>query len=89
MGSMEIQLGKKGITEEFIRDIINRLEKYRNATLKISVLKSARENKADVKKYADEIVGRLGDKYTAKTLGFSIFLRKWRKTRDWAKEENN
>ena len=78
---MEIQLGKKGITEEFIQDIIKRLDKYRNATLKISVLKSIRENKDDVKKYSEEIVKRLGDKYTVKTLGFSIFLRKWRKSR--------
>jgi len=83
---MEIQLGKKGVTEEFIQDIIKRLDKYRNATLKISVLKSARESKEDVKKYSEEIVKKLGDKYTAKTLGFSIFLRKWRKARD---EEKN
>ena len=78
----EIQLGKKGITLEFIKDIENRLEKHRNITLKVSVLKSIRpEGKADVKKYADELVEKLGEKYTVKTLGFSIFLRKWRKAR--------
>lgn len=78
----EIQLGKKGLTKEFIKDIEKRLDKYRNATLKISVLKSARESKQDVKDYAEEIITKLGDKYTYKTLGFSIFLRKWRKARD-------
>ena len=53
----EIQLGRKGITLEFIKDIENRLEKHRNITLKVSVLKSIRpEGKADVKKYADELV---------------------------------
>ncbi len=78
----EIQLGKKGITPEFIKDIENRLEKHRNITLKVSVLKSIRpEGKADVKKYADELVEKLGEKYTVKTLGFSIFLRKWRNAR--------
>lgn len=78
----EIQLGKKGITDEFVKDIESRLHKHRNITIKISVLKSARENgKEDVKKYADELIEKLGDKYTAKVLGFSIFLRKWRKTR--------
>jgi len=78
----EIQLGRKGITLEFIKDIENRLEKHRNITLKVSVLKSIRpEGKADVKKYADELVEKLGEKYTVKTLGFSIFLRKWRKAR--------
>ncbi len=78
----EIQLGKKGLTPEFIKDIEKRLDKYRNATLKISVLKSARESKADVKKYSEEILAKLGDKYTARTLGFAIFLRKWRKARE-------
>jgi len=77
-----IQLGKKGLTPEFIKDIEKRLNKYRNATLKISVLKSARESKEDVKKYAKDIIKKLGSKYTAKTLGFSIFLRKWRKARE-------
>jgi len=79
---MEVQLGKKGLTEEFVKDIEKRLEKYRNAMVKVSVLRSARENgKADVKKYADELIDKLGEKYTARTLGFSIFLRKWRKVR--------
>ena len=78
----EIQLGKKGLTPEFIKDIEKRLDKFRNITLKISVLKSARESKEDVKKYADEIIKKLGPKYTYKTLGFAIFLRKWRKARD-------
>ncbi|MEK6914332.1 MAG: YhbY family RNA-binding protein [Nanoarchaeota archaeon] len=78
----EIQLGKKGITNEFIKDIESRLHNYRNVILKISVLKSARENgKDNVRKYAQELIEKLGDKYTVKTLGFSIFLRKWRKSR--------
>ena len=78
----EVQLGKKGITNEFVKDIEKRLEKHRNITLKVSVLKSARPNgKVDVKRYSGELVSKLGDKYTARTLGFSIFLRKWRKVR--------
>jgi len=79
---IEIQLGKKGLTKEFIEDIEKRLDKYRNASLKISVLKSARENKEDVKKHAEEMIKQLGSKYTYKILGFSIFLRKWRKARE-------
>jgi len=79
---MEMQIGKKGLTEEFILDIEKRLKKHSNANIKISVLKSARENKSDVKKYADEIIAKLGSKYTARVLGFSIFLKKWRKARD-------
>ena len=77
----EIQLGKKGLTQEFIEGIKKRTKKYPNITLRISVLKSARENKQDVKKYAEEIQKKLGDKFTYKVLGFSIFLKKWRKAR--------
>ena len=78
---MEMQIGKKGLTEELILDIEKRLKKHSNANLKISVLKSARESKADVKKYAEEINNFLGDKFTYRILGFSIFLKKWRKAR--------
>jgi len=78
----ETQLGKNGITPEFVNDIEKRLEKDRNITMKVSVLKSVRpEGKKDVKKYADELLEKLGDKYTVRTMGFSIFLRKWRKAR--------
>jgi RNA-binding protein YhbY len=80
--ALEIQLGKKGLTEEFIKDIEKRLEKHRNVILKIRVLKSARQSKDDVKKYADEIVKKIGKQYTAKTMGFTILLRKWRKARE-------
>jgi RNA-binding protein YhbY len=79
--ALEIQLGKNGLTPEFLKDIELRLDKYRNATLRIRVLNSARESKQDVKKYADEIIAKLGDKYTYKTMGFRIMLRKWRKAR--------
>jgi RNA-binding protein YhbY len=81
MENLEIQLGKKGLTPEFLKDIEKRLEKFRNATLRIHVLKSARESKEDVKKYAQEILEKLGEKYTFKLLGFTILLRKWRKAR--------
>ena len=77
----EMQLGKKGLTPEFIKDIETRLNKYRNVSIKISVLRSARESKQDVKNYAEEIIKKLGPKFTYKTIGFSIFLRKWRKAR--------
>ena len=79
---IELQLGKKGLTSEFIKDIGKRLEKYRNAVIRINVLKSARQSKKDVKKYADEILNKLGTNYTARTIGFTISLRKWRKARE-------
>ena len=78
---MQLQIGKKGLTSEFIEDVRNRLEEHRNATVRIAVLKSARSGKEDVKKYADELTSKLGTQYTAKTLGFTVLLKKWRKAR--------
>jgi RNA-binding protein YhbY len=79
---MEMQIGKKGLTEEFLKEIKNRFENTKIKNIKVSVLKSARESRDDVKKYAEEIQGFLGRKFTYRILGFSIFLKKWRKARE-------
>jgi len=92
-----MQLGKQGINGNFMGVLENHFNKTKN--VKISVLKSARENKADVQKFADEILEKLnsqprtandensllpttkslGKKYTARVLGFTIFVKKWRR----------
>jgi len=79
---IELQLGKNGLTPEFIVNIEAKLGKLRNAVIKIKVLRSARESKADVKKYADELKEKLGPNYTTRTMGFTICLRRWRKPRE-------
>lgn len=81
MPQSEIQLGKKGVTQEFLGQINHRFDVSKFTNLKIHVLRSARESKDDVKKYAEEIKNHLGDKYTYKVIGFSIFIKRWRKAR--------
>lgn len=76
---IELQLGKKGLTSKFLEDLKRRFENNKIKNIKIGVLKSARENRDDVKKYAEEIINFLGEKFTYRILGFSIFLKKWRK----------
>jgi len=78
---LEMQLGKKGLTDEFLEEIKKRFEKPGIKNIKISVLKSARDSKLDVKVYAEKIKEFLGDNYSYRVLGFSIFLKKWRKSR--------
>jgi len=77
-----LQIGKKGITDNFIGTLENHFEKHR--TIRISVLKSARgegaEGKKIVKKFADEILKRLGQNYKSKIIGFVIIIRKFKKT---------
>ena len=75
-----LQLGKQKVTPNFIETLKKTFEK--NQTVKISVLPSARESKEDVKKYAQKILEHLGKKYTARIIGFTIILKKWRKERD-------
>jgi len=75
----ELQLGKNGITDTFIETLKTYFIKVR--TVKISVLSSARESKADVKKYSEILLEKMGVYYTARVIGFTITLKKWRKAR--------
>jgi len=77
----EIQLGKKGLTEEFLENLKSRFKNKKITNIKISVLKSARESREDVKKYSKEILDYLGEKFTSRMIGFSIFIKRWRKAR--------
>lgn len=69
------QIGKNGLTESFIENLKNNFKK--NKIARISVLRAARENgKEDVKKYAEEIVEKLGGNYRFRIIGFVIVLRR-------------
>jgi hypothetical protein len=44
-------------------------------------LKGAGHDKAKVKEYSEKILEKLGPYYTAKVVGFTIFVKKWRKAK--------
>jgi RNA-binding protein YhbY len=75
----EMQLGKNGITENFLQTLKGYFQSH--DSIRISVLKSAREEKSQMKKYSDELLDKLGKNYTSKLIGFKIIIRKWRKAR--------
>lgn len=75
----EIQIGKQGITKNFMETLKDNFKKHRN--VKISVLKSAGHDKEKVRKYSEEILQELGKNYTARVIGFKIGVKKWRKPR--------
>lgn len=77
---MLMQLGKNGLTPEFLDEIKKRFEEPKNKNMKIIVLKSCRESREDVKKYAEKITAYLGDKFKYRIIGFSIFVNKFRKS---------
>jgi len=73
----EIQLGKNGITDNFIESLKNQFKDAR--TVKISVLKSACRDREELKEIEEKFLKELGPNYTAKTIGYTIALKKWRK----------
>ncbi len=73
----QVQLGKNGVTENFIKTLHDHFKKHEN--VKVSVLKGAGHEREKVREYSEEIIRKLGNRYTAKVVGFTIFLKKWRK----------
>ena len=69
-----VQLGKNGITDNFILTLNNQFKTHEN--VRVHVLKSAREEgkkgKESIKKYSEELLEKLGKKYTSKILGFKM-----------------
>ena len=70
----DFQLGKNGITPNFIETLKIYFAKNRSA--RVSILKSA--GREDKEKYKNEILEALGKKYTVKTIGFVMAVKKWR-----------
>lgn len=74
---MNMQIGKNGITENFIIALKNTFITHNN--VKISVLKSATRGRGEMQKIAQQICAALGIKFTCKIVGFTIFIKQWRK----------
>ena len=77
---LKIQIGKNGLTENLLGTLDTYFKKHKN--VKVAVLKSAREEKTMTKEYAQQILDHLGTKYTAKVIGHTICLKKWRHDRE-------
>ena len=74
-----VQLGKQGLTENFIGTLKDHFKK--NENVRVSVLKSCCREKKELKKISDEILEKLGKYYTARNIGYVIVVKKWRKAR--------
>ena len=73
----KLQLGKNGLSSEFINQVRSLFE---NETLiKVDILKSACRDKNEAKQIAEELVEVLGKKYGYKLVGYVITLIKFRK----------
>ncbi|MFH1431032.1 MAG: YhbY family RNA-binding protein [Nanoarchaeota archaeon] len=78
-GTIKLQIGKNKLSPGFFQTLENAFKKREN--VKISVLKSANHSKENMNKISEEILKKLGDKFTSRIIGFTICLKKWRKKR--------
>ena len=72
-----LQIGKKGLTSEFIEQL-KKLFVGENV-VKISILKSACRNKKGAEKMADELVDALGKNYQYRLVGYVLTINKFRR----------
>jgi RNA-binding protein YhbY len=73
----KLQIGKKGLTPEFITQLKNVFE--REQIIKISILKSACRNKKDAEKIGEDLVNELGKNFSFRLIGYVLTVRKYRK----------
>ena len=76
-------IGKQGLTKEFISALEKTFKKH--DLIKVNILRSATRDKKEIKKMAQEICSELKKRekkdFTAKIIGFTLYIRKWRKLR--------
>ncbi|MBU3907189.1 MAG: YhbY family RNA-binding protein [Nanoarchaeota archaeon] len=77
MKQCSVQLGKQGCSENFMGTLESMFKNHEN--VKVCLLKSAGRDRDEIKEIVEKILKHLGKSYTARIVGFTIFLKKWRK----------
>jgi len=73
------QIGKKGLTEEFVEQMRSVFKNER--AVKISILKSACRDKKEADRIGGELVEKLGKNFIYKLIGYVLVVKKMRKKR--------
>ena len=73
----KIQLGKKGLTDNFIETL--KVHFKTNLNVRISVLKNSTRDKEELKEISDKILDGLGKNYSSKIIGYTLVIKKWKK----------
>lgn len=77
IGIPTFQIGKNGVTEGTIK-LLETAFKGGNQ-VKMAMMRGAGHTKEDTRAAGEKLIEMLGKNYTYKTLGFTIFLQKWRR----------
>ncbi len=72
--TLTLHIGKNGLTKEFIEHLADVFKTRK--TIKVQLLRSASENRAEIEKVAVEIIAGLPDRYNYRIIGFTIILMK-------------
>ena len=76
----KLQIGKNGLTPEFVNQVRTFFEKER--MVKIDILKSACRDKSEAKEIAEKLISELGPKFGYKLIGYVITVTKYRKVQE-------
>jgi len=74
---LKLQIGKKGLTKEFVEQVRRIFENVH--IVKISILKSCCRGREEAEKIGKELIQGLGVNYTYNLIGYVLTVRKWRK----------
>jgi RNA-binding protein YhbY len=75
--NFQMNIGKNGLTEGFLNQLKNAFENEN--LVKVVILPSATRDRETAKKMTLEITNFLGEKFTARLIGFTITVQKWRR----------
>lgn len=75
--SGRLQLGKQGITENFIETLKTYFKNH--SQVRIYILKSATRDKDELKKINDKVLEGLGKNYKSRIIGYTLVINKFRR----------
>ncbi|MSS74180.1 hypothetical protein EXS72_00895 [Candidatus Pacearchaeota archaeon] len=71
---LSFHIGKQGLTKDFIDHVAIAFKTRK--VIKIQLLKSASDDRSEIKRVAEEIIVGLPGKYNYRVIGFTIILMK-------------
>tara|TARA_B100000315_G_C14060276_1_gene355918 strand:+ start:132 stop:386 length:255 start_codon:yes stop_codon:yes gene_type:complete len=75
----KFQIGKNGLTEQFIEQVKNYFDKSGSELVKVEILKSCCRDKKKAREIGDELAAGLGKNFTYKLVGYVLAVRRWRR----------
>lgn len=75
----KFQIGKNGLTEQFIQQVKHSFEHSDSVIMKIEILKSACRDKEQAKEIGQKLVDALGPNFDFKLIGYVLTILKFRK----------